>query len=239
MYHIAVCDDEREVLQYIGQLLVDEFHKQGIEVSIDKYDNGQKFLNAFTKHIGYDVVFMDIDMPDCDGIEICKKIRNLSGHILCVFISNRDDLVFQTFEIHPFRFVRKSEIELQVHQLILDICKEWGRVRSLMLHIEDASSLETYQFEIARIIYVEAQLGNTKIVTQDGEFTMKIKLSDVELMLASHNFLKPHRSYLINYKYVYRISKTKIELSNGYAIPVSRKRIDEIRRDYMHLIIGG
>ena len=127
MLYAAICEDEQDIAVYIQKTLVNEFSKNNIPIEFTIFNDGNKLLNMFNDHYHFDVVFMDIEMPKIDGISICKKIRQINSNTLVVFISNKDELVFSTFEVQPFRFVRKNHYDELLPDLVSALQTEFSR----------------------------------------------------------------------------------------------------------------
>lgn len=239
MYQLALCDDESETRYFIGRELTAAFEKADTSVSMEYFSDGQRFLNTFDEHHHFDVVFMDIEMPGMDGMEVCRKLRSMSAECIIVFISSKDELVFQSFEVQPFRFVRKTEFQTLCPRLVADLAKELSRRTRRLIQFTEPGSGSIYSFEIAQILYVEAQRKQTKIVTQKDAVPITVKLTDVEEQLQNYAFLKPHRSYLVNCEHISIIQKESILMKNGDAIPISRNRLDAVRADFIRYASEG
>ena len=111
MYHFAICEDEKECLNYLAVQIIEAFKECGETIALDQYSGGRNLIDAVMQGRNYDVLFLDIVMPDMDGFEICRKIRTWESDTLVVFISSNEELVFQSFEVQPFNFLRKNKIE--------------------------------------------------------------------------------------------------------------------------------
>ena len=118
MLQAAIVEDERVFLENTKILLAGEFDKRHVAIAFDPFDEGQSFLNMLAQHFRFDIVFLDIEMPGIDGISVCRKIREVAPQTIVVFVSNKEELVFQTFEVQPFRFIRKSELKEVVTSLV-------------------------------------------------------------------------------------------------------------------------
>lgn len=239
MYQLAICDDEPETRYYIGRTLIGAFREQGVPVSLEHYSDGNRFLDSFEAHQHFDVIFMDIEMPGINGLEVCRRIRKASADCIIVFISNKDELVFQSFEVQPFRFVRKTELGAVCTRLVCDIRKELLKKSRRILRITESGSGFIYSFAVNEILYVEAQRKQTRVVTRHDGIAMTVKLTDVEEQLRPFAFLKPHRSYLVNCSYVSIIQKDVIVLKDGTHIPLSRNRIDQVRTEFIRYANEG
>lgn len=107
MVKFAVCDDEREMTDYISDRLR-EYYPEDCEIR--KYGDGESLLADSRKQL-FDALFLDIDMPGSDGMELAKKIREDNQYVKIVFVTNKDNLVYSTFKYAPFRFIRKTYLD--------------------------------------------------------------------------------------------------------------------------------
>ena len=191
------------------------------------------------KYYHFDILFMDIEMPEIDGISICQKIRQVNSETLVVFISNKDELVFSTFEVQPFRFIRKSHYDSLLPSLVTSIQAEMVRRHPHTVQIKEPGSKDLFSFDISKIIYIEAQGKYCRIVTTTGQATIKTKLMEIETLLTEYDFFKPHRSYLVNYKYISTIRKSDLELTDHSIVPISRGHVEEIKKNFLKYTTRG
>ncbi len=239
MFHAAICEDEPEISRYIEKTLVSEFEKVGVQVLFEVFHNGNRLLDMIDKHYHFDILFMDIEMPEIDGISICRKIRKVNSETLVVFISNKEELVFSSFEVQPFRFIRKSHYDSLLPSLVTSIQAEMTRRHPNIVQIKEPGSKDLFSFDISQIIYVEALGKNCRIVTTTGQTTIKTKLMEIETQLTEYDFLKPHRSYLVNYKYISTVRKSDLELTDHSVVPISRGHVDEIKKNFLKYTTRG
>ena len=234
MYQAAIVDDELDILNSTKALLADEFAKANTAVAFDFFTDSEDFLSMFESHFNYDIIFLDIEMPNIDGISVCRKIRQLSKDALVIFISNKEELVFQTFEVQPFRFIRKSELKELCPSLVDSIINELKRRSPQTFTIIENNGGDVLSFDARNIIYVEAQRKECKIVTTNGEATVKMKLMDLEAKLTSFHFVRIHRSFLVNMDYIFRITKNSIILTGGEELPISRGSSDTLKQLFIN-----
>lgn len=233
MYQAAIVEDEAQIRSYLKDTLCRSFKEQQIDVAFDTFASGEKFLSMFNQHYHFDMIFLDIEMPGMDGINICRQIREIAPDALVIFISNKEELVFQTFEVQPFRFIRKSEYAKQLPALVNAIVDRLSTLNTYMMRILEPSSGDLFSFDVNKILYVEAQRKDCLIVTTTGELTIRCKLMDIAIKLADFGFLKPHRSYLVNCQYIFYIGKTSLQLTNKEEIPISRGKVGEIKQAFL------
>ena len=232
MYSAAIVDDDAAIRAYIQREVIASCNKEGIRLSFDSFDSGQGFLDMLSQHFHFDVVFMDIEMPEIDGIEVSRQIRGISPDTIIIFISSREELVYDTFEVKPFRFIPKNRMSDFLPQVVAALKKELALSEKNEFKFTDASG-DIYSFSLNKIIYVEASNKDCRIVTKEGESIIRIRLMELEALLPGDIFIKPHRSFLVNVSYIFFIGKTSITLTTKEEIPMSRNRVTDIKNAFL------
>ena len=237
MFQAAIVDDEAEILSYLKNTLIDSFNNRHVAIEFDSFSSGENFLQTFNENYHYDVIFLDIEMPGIDGIQVCRHIRAQAPDSLVIFISNKEELVFQTFEVQPFRFIRKSEYQKLLPALVDAISQKLEEQTKHLIFITEPGSGDIFSFDIRNIFYVEAQRKNCLIVTTVGNSIVQCKISDMEEYLVPHGFIKIHRSYLVNCRYIFYIGKSSLQLTSGQELPISRGKVDEVKEGFRRFYV--
>ena len=119
MIRIAICDDEPIALQMLSEHIARAL--AGQELSVSCFSSGSALRESLLSNHSFDVLFLDINMPDVNGIYLARHIRPLMGDALLIFVSSQDDAVFDSFAAEPFRFLRKSRLDAELPQLSRDL----------------------------------------------------------------------------------------------------------------------
>ena len=100
---------------------------------------------------------------------------------------------------------------------------------------------ETVSYALDTILYIEGEgkIQNLHIVNQKDPVQLRRSMQELEEVLDPQGFLRIHKGYLVNYKYIRRLEDTEAVLTNGERIPLSRRRVQEIRNRYLELMRGG
>ncbi len=106
-YRIAVCDDDERILVQMAEVIKKEFAKAGEKAETSTFSVPKLLLDS-NRTGSFDIIFLDIDMPDIDGIEAAGIIKKQNPNTLVIFVTSKDELVYKSFEVHPFGFIRKS-----------------------------------------------------------------------------------------------------------------------------------
>ncbi|MDE5576237.1 MAG: response regulator, partial [Oscillospiraceae bacterium] len=100
----AICDDEKNMQNCLVQLLQEYGAKKGIDILVDKFENGYDLLRSSRK---YEIIFMDYQMNGIDGIETAKRIRESNYDSVIIFISAYPEAALDSFEVGTFRCLKK------------------------------------------------------------------------------------------------------------------------------------
>lgn len=232
MFSIVVCDDVCETAEYIVARVRQKMNELHCQVKVVWYSDSQKLKRSIENGNYYDVMLMDIDMPGTNGIDLCKLCRQKGMESIIVFISAKEQMVFQTFEVQPFRFVRKAFFEEELDTLCRDLGKELEKRNEKWLRFYNESEDQIYAVNINKLIYVEARNKKCQLVSVNEEQSVLIKLGDLEEKLSEYDFIRVHRSYLVNPMHIFKIDQDMVKLTGGHTVPLSRRRREAIKEQY-------
>ena len=233
LMNIAICDDEKASLEtlkyYLTQYSVrhpeSDFHTTC-------FLSAKKLLKSFSNSPDYTVVFLDIEMPELNGIDLAEKILTLGNrNTLIVFVSSYPDYMHNSFRVHPFQFLVKplsfENFEHVMNQIIENIAVEEKMLTILPLNDQGGKCV----VHLDNIISIESTKKRRSLLFTlcDGrELNVHGTFSEWEHELADKNFLSPFRGVLINILHIKYIQTDCLTLDSGKKIPVSRRRQSEI-----------
>ncbi len=138
MINIAVTDDEPEMLELIRRRVSEEFSKTGMQFTVSRFDTGSGFLGAFENGTGFDILFLDIKLSDCTGMELALKLREAGSRILIVFVTSFDNYVFEAFDYEAQGYLRKSELDERLGLTVKRLVRKYNEDhREIMLNNQD------------------------------------------------------------------------------------------------------
>lgn len=222
MINIAICDDEEVVLHSVKKLVHQFFDKRNIEIGVSLFTSGEELVKS-KKEI--DLLFLDIQMKDMDGMETARKMRNKNYKGFLIFITVLKEMVFQSFEVQAFAYLLKPIQNA-------DFVKTMERVLQSMKNAEDAKLLVQRGVEsriisfdeivfceiIDRKVYLHLKAGDI-IDYYDKMENLETKLDD--------RFFRCHRSYFINLQYLISYKNGVASMTGNHQVPVSRLRSKE------------
>ncbi len=222
MIRIAICDDEKHMSDHIRSLVSDFFRKKNREISLRMFSSGEELLR-YNGQI--DILFLDIQMKDMDGMETARKLRADQFRGFLVFITILKEMVFQSFEVQAYDYLVKPVDKKQFE-------KTMERLYASMQNAREDSLLVQKGYE-GRIIpkdeIVFCEVIDRKIylnLASGDVVDYYERIENLEAKLDKH-FYRCHRSYLINLKHLKGYKNGTACMDNGKKIPVSRLRSKE------------
>ena len=232
---VAICEDNFSSLSYIEQSIKKFLSSHGQHCVISSYSSSFNLYNLIQEGMRFHLYFLDIDMPRINGLTLASKIRSLDLEASIMFISAKEEYVFDAIKVQPFRFIRKSHFQSDLSEALEEYLRQnetEKEDRILTLEIQN----EIYRFSIHDIMYIQSKDNYLDIVTDKNHVLIRYKISDMERLLESYQFLRIHKSYLVNYRYIYTLQGKTVTLENGTTLPVSRYRLSEVQTKFKEYI---
>lgn len=230
MFRIGVCDDEAYFRQDIEKRLEAYFKGKPFEPEIHIFEKGQALLEEAEKK-PFDLVFLDIEMPDMDGITLGACLKTMFEATLLIYVTSYDAYVSHAFRLDAFQYLKKplddslfqEEIDRALAQYVLKKQKYNFEYNSVRMSVP-----------ITALIYLESQSWSVIIHTKDKDYKIVGKLNEEEERLAVHGFIRIHQSYLINMQYINKFLSDKVFLKDREEpLPVSRKYKNEAKKAHL------
>lgn len=240
MLRIAICDDEKAVVTEISQAIESAVREMEENVEIYRFTNGNEI---FDMNIKFNLIFLDIEMPGSNGIEIAERIRSTDPHVQIVYVTNYRDYMKKAYRVHAFDYIQKPADRESIGRVIEDYIKTIETDSENTLEFTSISSEKVY-IDPNRIIYVSCgyKKRTVIIITADAEYICKGRITDIYGKLDGLDFFMPHRSHIINLSMVRSFKKNeKIVMINGDEIPLSKGNSADFERQLarkMHLKVN-
>lgn len=219
MIHIAVCDDEMHMSNHIRALISDFFRRKNVEMEILQFSCGEELLK-YDRPI--DILFLDIQMRDMDGMETARKLRERKFRGFLIFITVLKEMVFQSFEVQAYDYLVKPIEEKHFDKTMERLLVSMQNASEENLLIQ--KGYESRMISLEEIVFCE--IIDRKIylhLTSSEVVDYYERLENLETKLGGR-FFRCHRSYLINLKYLKSYKNGTAYLEGGKEIPVSRLR---------------
>lgn len=229
----AVCDDEKIALQAICGAIRKIFEGDGIVSETTAFSSLVE-LGSVMDRESFDLIMLDIDMKEKEnGLSFTAKLRKNGVTAEIIFVSNREDKVFESFDVQPLAFVRKSKFICDFSRC-LPILKEKLSFKSGGEYITLTSGGRIEKILLNKIVFVEGNLKNQIYSVVGGKkFVAKKTMRETEDFLSDKGFCRIHSGYIVNLAFVSVINNKEVVLTDGTTLPVARSRIIPARKAYL------
>ena len=227
MLDIAICDDDNSFAGGLEKTLCRMEKTYGLKFEIDVYQDGCSLVKEVMSGKRYDIICMDIQMREMDGVEAARQIRKLDRVVELIYVTSYDSYMKEVFEVTPSGFIVKP---LDQKEFETTFCRVMRTVIGQDAYYRFRYKKEEYKLLIRNILYFTSDLRKTYIVEEGGRYMEYRKLNDISKNLGQENgrFVRIHKSYLVNYRHIVRFSYDTVKLSNGEVLPVSSHRKQEV-----------
>ncbi|MCI6241785.1 MAG: LytTR family DNA-binding domain-containing protein [Agathobacter sp.] len=239
MLQVAICDDQEIFVKKIRSIVDEYFGKSSVEYKVDVFLSGKEFADLKEKLTKYDIVFLDINMDELDGIQTAEILRKYNSGAYLVFITAFINYTLQGYKVGAIRYILKDYNNMKPD--ILEALDTISEKMNLMDFKVTYNFVEAGEVEISvkDIIYIENELHKVRfhILKNNQNIILELykKLSDVEEDLPPEDFVRTHQSYLVNNMYIENLKRYEISLISGEKIPVSKSRYKEVQTAFMSI----
>lgn len=228
MFKIAICDDEPTVCTEIERIIMSNQERFFVDLETEVFFSGEKLLANLKNKDSYELIFLDIEMNFLNGVQAGLKIReeldNQTTQI--AYVSGTDSYYRELFDVRPMRFINKPidpECIIEAVSLAVKLNEKTCKTFTYK------KGFETYKIAIKDILYFESANREIIVVSTCGTDCFYGRIDDVFSRVEKFNFLRIHKSYLINYAYVSKFKYEEVLMSNLTCLPISQARRKEIK----------
>lgn len=227
MIRMAICDDDSKFVKTkLCSYIQSAAQETGSQVVLSCFSDGKALLDSIDTDSFYDIIVLDIEMPEVNGKQLAKKLRSLDNSFFLIFVSAYPEQVFDTLkykvnafipknrskDIYMSEFVRvfKEYAEYALQFDLIEILKE-GRLSHLKISHDNILAF----FLKDHIIYLK---------TPSADYILKETIfKKISEKYLSQGFFESSRNCLVNVKRIVELRASSLTLSNGDTLPVSRR----------------
>lgn len=233
---VAVCDDDQAALGIIASSLKDVFAAHGVDATTSLFPSAVELAQVMPTR-RFDLLLLDIDMPELDGISFARQLRERRDKVDIMYISNREDKVFDSLRVSPVGFIRKSRFLEDMSEVVgayLTARRDRHRQSVVVLRDHDA----VYPVQVDKIVYIEGQRKQQVVHVDGRERTICLTrtMGELEGELSGEGFIRIHKGYLVNYRFIQVIDGGDVVLVDGSRLPISRRKERETKERLLELV---
>lgn len=219
MYKIAIVEDEDESAEKLKSCLLEYAKEHGIEFNIVHFNNGLNFIEDYQPDC--DIVFMDINMPQMNGLNVAKGLRKIDPSVVLIFVTFLAKYAIKGYEVDALDYVLKpvnyNSLKIKIERALARCVNNQQKV--VMLSTQEGA----VRIETSAINYVEIADHDIYYHTSRGVIKAYGTMRAVEKNLPSSQFFRCNRCYLINLKNVTQMNENYVYIGDEKVL-ISRPR---------------
>lgn len=225
---IYLCDDEAKIIEEVSS----KVKKQLPEAELEAFSSGSALLENLCQN-SCDILLLDIDMPGLSGMEVAEQLTKLPQKPLLVFVTGHDELVYESFQYHPFGFVRKQFLNIELEKVLMDCKKE---LEQKQRHFNFRTAEGEVCLLLSEIHCFESDANYLKLYTEQREYRFRSTIGAVEAALTKEGFLRVHKGFLVNQVSIRVFGTEQVELVDGRILPVGKTYGEAAKQQFMRYL---
>lgn len=220
MLNIAIVEDEREAMETLKAYLERFSSERGIPCRPIWFDNPINFLSKYNS--SYDLVLLDIELPDLNGMDAARKLREMDGGVALIFVTNMAQYAINGYEVDADDFVVKPVSYFDFAMKLDRVLKKIDVKSDAKIAVSNDGAVK--YIAVKDIRYVEVIKHKLLYHTHDGSFEIRGTLKKAEPILLENNFVKCNNYCMVNLPYVSGVKGYVLTVSYGHG----SKKFDEL-----------
>ena len=239
MIKVCVCDDDETIVNRICSVIDSLSKKNNIISKVEIFYDGATLLNNIQNNNSYyDIIFLDIEMNNMDGIETAKRLRLRDELAHIIYVTSHENYAKDVFSVRPYQFVLKPFKDEIIEKYFLDVYEE-------IINNDEAFEFKFnnayYKVLVKEILYFESEKRSIIINMVDGtKYRFYGKMNNVECILCKSqkiDFLRIHHSILVNSRWIKIKRFSEVELIDGTILQISEKKRSQINQQYIKHVV--
>lgn len=215
---IGICEDREKDRIRIERACTNFGKNRNEYFEIKKFQNGQEVLEYEDT---LDLLFLDIEMPKVDGIKVKNQFQKWNKSSMIIYVTIHDELMMSAFGMNVYGFIHKDSLENNLEQILpsaLEILQNY-------VMIDECT-------DSRNVVYIKSEGVYCRFVMEDGsDKLIRISMKKLEEMLCGVGYIRTHKSYLVNSKWIRKWENGKVVTWNG-EIPISVRLRTKAKKEY-------
>ena len=225
-FDIAIIDDAPDVRLLLRGLCAEWAGLRGNALRFSEFESAEDYLFSGGAE---DILLLDIEMKAMSGVDLAKKLREGCSSVQIIFITGYPDYMADGYEVQALHYLLKPVAPEKLFSVL-------DRAADNLRALHPTYLLETkdgpVRFYADEVLYLEARAHHTELAAKNAVYELAASISQLEARLGD-GFVRCHRSYLVNLRWIARLTRAEVVLDDGRSLPLSRRLADEVRRRFI------
>lgn len=228
MIKIAICDDDDFICNQLKKILIDleDIYLEKMDIKI--FYSGIELDHSIQNGGGYDLIFLDIEMEQMNGVEVGKKLRNEyeDEATQIIYISSMENYAMELFQVRPMDFIIKPLTYEKISEVLDTVLKLLSKSNEIFRY---QTGHAVCKIPLKDILYFESVNRKINIITASKKDIFYGVLNNIYKELQPYNFIYIHKSFLVNYNHIVRFEYKQVTMSDNRILPISQQNRKSVR----------
>ena len=234
MIRISIVEDEKSSSELLVSYLEKYSNDKNIKFDVKTFFTCKQILNNYNNN--FDIIFMDIELPDGNGLETIRKIREVDKNVIVIFVTNMAQYAVKGYEVRAFDFIVKPVSSYNFFIKLDSILNLFEQKKDNEIWISNKDG--KMKLNVSSIYYIEVIQHMCIYHTKDGNYKATGSLNNIEKNLSKYNFSLCNRCYLVNLRYVTSVKKGFVLVNNEELI-ISRAKQTSFMKELNDFLAEG
>ncbi len=227
MIRIALCDDDLPFLQHLHQAAGQWFADHQIPFSCTDFSSAKLLLDSL-QTIRFDHFFLDIEMPEMDGMQLAKQIRETLPDSVILFLTSHDEFAPDGYRVQALRYLSKQTWKKYLNEALSAAMAQLEKQESGSLAVSHYGNLQRIPYR--EILYIRHIARYCQIVTRAGKTIQDERgIKKLFEIIGDERFIFIDRGAFINLDYIQRIENGQAVMTNNDSLPISRRLLPQVK----------
>ncbi len=235
-YIIAICDTQRSDTEAVEAVVASWTDSDGSDrVTADTFRDAAALRSKLADGYGADTYIITLSAHGTSGVDLARQIRLRQPGVPIIFIATSKAFAYDAYELHVIRYLLGADNAEELKSA-LDFAYLLFRVSpadTVMVRLPG----ETRSVNSDDVVYIENNVRAMRYVLRDGTSLSGTRRNvsfeeHFSSLLNSGRFVQPHKSFIINIRYIRSVRSNSVTMTNGVQIPISRRHIAEVQEAY-------
>lgn len=222
--NICICEDEKSFADRLYQTLKSLLADRVKDLHVKHFPSGNSFRKNLSEIETSDLLFMDLQLPDADGVELVKLLRDHGCKIPVIFLTGLEDRIVEGYDVNAFHYLFKRNFEEKLPAVLDRFLKEIYLCSEISIKSKGLVML----LNPSDIYYVDADKRNTAVHTASDIFTETTSIQAFAALLPADIFIEVYHALYVNVDHVTKLDSDSLTLDNNETVPVSRRKRKEL-----------
>ncbi|HAT4314020.1 TPA: response regulator transcription factor [Clostridium perfringens] len=233
MLNICLCDDDENVLEYYTNKINKVSEENNFIFTIETFTSGESLIFELEDNPNrFNIIIADIIMKNINGIEATKILRRNGYNGIIIFLTSSKDFALDSFSVEPLNYILKNDDYDKFNNVFLKAAEQVNKISNKNIVVY--SKRQKKIINLDSIIYIESL--NKKVIlhkTSGDSEEINYIFKELYEKIKKYGFIRCHKSYIVNAKYIQTFNKIECKLQKGIVVPIGRKYSKDFRNDFL------